>query len=51
MRSYPGLLPELHLDHIYYDATLELKEFSYAPAAHGAARVRSSSAGGCFEID
>ncbi len=27
MRSYPGVLPLLHLDHIYYDAPLQLREF------------------------
>jgi endonuclease/exonuclease/phosphatase family metal-dependent hydrolase len=27
-RSYPGLLPLLHLDHIYYDATLRLTKSS-----------------------
>ena len=26
-RSYPGMLPLLHLDHVYYDETLELKMF------------------------
>jgi endonuclease/exonuclease/phosphatase family metal-dependent hydrolase len=26
-RSYPGLLPLLHLDHIYYDETLRLAKF------------------------
>ena len=27
MRSYPGILPLLHLDHIYYDAALKLESF------------------------
>jgi len=27
-RSYPGLLPFLHLDHIYYDETLRLERFT-----------------------
>jgi len=27
-RSYPGLLPLLHLDHIYYDETLRLDKFT-----------------------
>jgi endonuclease/exonuclease/phosphatase family metal-dependent hydrolase len=27
-RTYPGVLPFLHLDHIYYDEGLELKELS-----------------------
>lgn len=27
MRSYPGVLPLLHLDHIYYDDPLRLREF------------------------
>src|SRR5437868_11699595 len=27
-RTYPGVLPLLHLDHIYYDAALELQNFS-----------------------
>jgi len=27
MRSYPGVLPVLHLDHIYYDAELKLRSF------------------------
>ena len=27
MRSYPGFLPVLHLDHIYYDDALRLKTF------------------------
>jgi endonuclease/exonuclease/phosphatase family metal-dependent hydrolase len=27
MRSYPGILPMLHLDHIYYDDVLQLKTF------------------------
>ena len=27
MRSYPGILPILHLDHIYYDDALTLKSF------------------------
>lgn len=27
-RTYPGVLPFLHLDHIYYDATLELKKLT-----------------------
>jgi endonuclease/exonuclease/phosphatase family metal-dependent hydrolase len=27
MRSYPGFMPVLHLDHIYYDEALELKTF------------------------
>jgi endonuclease/exonuclease/phosphatase family metal-dependent hydrolase len=24
-RSYPGVLPLMHLDHIYYDSSLQLK--------------------------
>ena len=27
-RSYPGVLPLLHLDHIYYDSSLELKSIT-----------------------
>jgi endonuclease/exonuclease/phosphatase family metal-dependent hydrolase len=27
-RTYPGVLPFLHLDHIYYDRTLELKKLT-----------------------
>ena len=27
MRSYPGFMPVLHLDHIYYDEALKLKTF------------------------
>lgn len=27
MRSYPGFMPVLHLDHIYYDASLKLTTF------------------------
>jgi len=27
MRSYPGFMPVLHLDHIYYDDALKLKTF------------------------
>jgi endonuclease/exonuclease/phosphatase family metal-dependent hydrolase len=27
-RTYPGVLPLLHLDHVYYDAMLELKSLS-----------------------
>jgi endonuclease/exonuclease/phosphatase family metal-dependent hydrolase len=27
-RTYPGLLPLLHLDHVYYDPTLELKRLT-----------------------
>lgn len=27
-RTYPGILPLLHLDHIYHDATLELQSIS-----------------------
>src|SRR5438270_1910 len=26
-RTYPGVLPLLHLDHVYFDQGLELKEF------------------------
>ena len=26
-RSYPGVLPVLHLDHFYYDKQLSLKSF------------------------
>ena len=27
-RTYPGMLPFLHLDHIYYDPTLHLERLS-----------------------
>jgi endonuclease/exonuclease/phosphatase family metal-dependent hydrolase len=27
-RTYPGLLPVLHLDHFYYDKHLQLEKFS-----------------------
>ncbi len=27
-RTYPGVLPVLHLDHIYYDPTLELESLT-----------------------
>ena len=44
-RTYPGLLPFLHLDHIYYDPVLRLEKLDAAPDAEGAGGVGPFAAG------
>ena len=40
-RSYPGVFPLLHLDHIYYDSQLKLKRISVHRSRLALARFRS----------
>ena len=45
-RTYPGVLPLLHLDHFYYDEELSLRAFPFTPKSEGADRIRSLAASG-----
>lgn len=51
MRSYPGLLPVLHLDHIYYDDTLTLKSFRLHRTRTALLASDHLPLVACFEVD
>lgn len=50
MRSYPGLLPMLHLDHIYYDDALRLKTFGIHKSRKALVASDHLPLVACFEI-
>ncbi len=43
-RTYPGIFPVLHLDHIYYEGRVEVRGHEAEPLSPGAYRVRSPAA-------
>jgi endonuclease/exonuclease/phosphatase family metal-dependent hydrolase len=51
IRSYPGLLPLLHLDHVYYDDALELKSFRLHRSRMALLASDHLPLVACFEID
>jgi endonuclease/exonuclease/phosphatase family metal-dependent hydrolase len=51
MRSYPGFMPVLHLDHIYYDEALKLKTFRMHRSRKALVASDHLPLVACFEID
>ena len=51
MRSYPGFLPVLHLDHIYYDDALKLKTFRLHRSRKALLASDHVPLVACFELD
>lgn len=50
-RSYPGVLPVLHLDHVYYDDALKLKTFRVHRSRKALMASDHLPLVACFEID
>jgi endonuclease/exonuclease/phosphatase family metal-dependent hydrolase len=51
MRSYPGFMPVLHLDHIYYDDALKLKTFRLHRSRKALVASDHLPLVACFELD
>lgn len=51
IRSYPGFLPVLHLDHIYYDDALKLKSFHLHRSRKALLASDHLPLVACFELD
>jgi endonuclease/exonuclease/phosphatase family metal-dependent hydrolase len=51
MRSYPGFMPVLHLDHIYYDDALRLKTFRLHRSRKALIASDHLPLIACFELD
>ena len=45
-RTYPGIFPVLHLDHIYYEGQVEVRSLQHAAHSPRLDGVGSSAAGG-----